>query len=171
MIESKATQYLDRILNKQISAIGRASNMLWLGIGDKTMVVNSRGLEVEKSTFSLHVQSTWRIVDKEKQEIILASSDFYSPYDETKSWEEFDWDVIGNNLFDRKAPLWLQEVMPVSIEEYKINRWGDLLLILSNGERFEIYVDASDDTECWRMLEGNSEKEHLVMTGSGLRFD
>lgn len=71
MIESKATQYLDRILNKQISAIGRASNMLWLGIGDKIMVVNSRGLEVEKSTFSLHVQSTWRIVDKEKQEIIM----------------------------------------------------------------------------------------------------
>lgn len=50
-MEAKATQYLDRILNKQISAIGRASNMLWLGIGDKIMVVNSRGLEVEKSTF------------------------------------------------------------------------------------------------------------------------
>lgn len=119
----------------------------------------------------MHVQSTWRIVDNEKQEIILASSDFYSPYDETKSYEDFDWDVIGNNLFDRKAPLWLQKVMPVSIEEYKINRWGDLLLILSNGERIEIYVDASDDTECWRMFDGNCEKEHLVMTGSGLRFD
>lgn len=171
MVEAKISQYLDRILNKQICAIGRAANMLWLGIGEKAMIVNRRGEEVEKSTYSLHVQSTWRIVDNEKKEILLASSDFYSPYDETKSYEDFDWDVIGNNLFDRKAPLWLQKVMPISIIKYEISRWGDLLIILSNRQKIEIYVNASDDTECWRMLDSNYENEHLVMTGLGLSFN
>lgn len=171
MTETKSSQYLNRVLNKQIRVMGRASNMLWIGIGEKVMSANRRGEEVEKSEFALHVQSTWRIINTEKKEILLASSDFYSPREETISNKNFEWDIQGNNLFDKKAPVWLQKVKPVFIEQYKLNRWGDLLLVLSNGERIEIYVDASDNTECWRMLDSNNKNEHLVMTGLGMSFD
>lgn len=171
MAETKIYQYLDKMRDKRIRAIGRASNMLWLGIGEKVIMLDRRGKEVEKSTFSLHVQSTWRIVDVEKRKILLASSDFYSPKDSAIFDKNFQWDVQGNNLFDTKAVAWLQKAAPVSIENYKLNRWGDLLLVLSNGERIEIYVDASDNTECWRIFEVNRESKHLVMTGLGMSFD
>lgn len=163
--------YLDQLLNKQISSIGRASNMCWIGIGEAIKIINRRGECVERCDFSLHIQSSWRIVNREKKEILLASSDFYSPSDINKFYQKFEWDIPGNNLFDKKSSTWLQNETPIYIREYQLNRWGDLLLILSNEDRIEIYVDASDNTECWRLFERNQEKKHLVMTGLGVSFD
>jgi len=145
--------------------------MLWIGMGELFETVNFKGETVKKSTMALHVQATWRIVNKPKKEIRLASSDFYSPNSATVWSEDFDWDVQGNNLFDEKARLWLTRERPIYIKEYKINRWGDLLLILSNDDCLEIYVAASDDTECWRMLKYCSDEEHLVVTGLGYEFE
>ena len=76
MDEITVYQYLDRIVAQPICSIGRASNMLWLGIGDKIKALTRLGKEVEISTYTLHIQSTWRIISKEEKEILFASSDF-----------------------------------------------------------------------------------------------
>lgn len=171
MSEKRIYNYLDQLLHKKICDIGRASNMLWVSIGENIIALDRKGNEVKKSTISLHVQSTWRIVNKEKKEILLASSDFYSPNSTVTADNEFEWDVQGNNLFDEKSQIWLNKNRLIYIKEYKVNRWGDLLLIFSNDNRLEIFINSSDSTECWRLFKHHSDEEHLVVTGLGVEFE
>ena len=190
MCERIVYDYLNQLLNQKVCAIGRACNMLWLGIGKELIVLNKNGEEVKKSTFAIHVQSAWRIVNRERNEIVVASSDIYVPnskivkQDFHSNWhatgirildskhneKEFDWDVQGNSLFDEKAQQWLDTSNPINVKEYKITRWGDLLLTFSNDDRLEIYVDCSDEAECWRFFQCESNNKHLVVTGTGISF-
>lgn len=102
---------------------------------------------------------------------MLASSDFYSPNSVTSVKDDFDWEKQGSNLFDEKSRKWLCEGSHIVIKEYKINRWEDLLIVFSNNDRLEIFVDSSDDTECWRLLKCCNDEEHLVVTGLRLDFE
>lgn len=171
MNEMMIYQYLDRLVMQPIRVIGRASNMLWMGIGEKVERLNYKGEKREISTFSLHVQCMWRILNKEKKEILLASSDFYSPSKNIDNRSNFDWEPQGNNLFDKKGQEWLMQESPIYIKEYKINVWGDLLLIFTNNDRLEIFISSSNETEGWRILEAEEDKPHLVATGLGLSFE
>lgn len=171
MEELVVYQYLDRIIGKPICAIGRVSNMLWIGIGEKIKVVNQKGREVEKSMYALHIQCQWRIINRAKKEILLASSDIYSPRTDMDSQNDFDWDSQGNNLFDEKSQRWLKEKKPIYIKKYKIDQWGDLVLFFSNGERLQTFNSASDDTECWRLFMPKSDELHLVVSGLKIQFE
>lgn len=171
MSEMTIYQYLDRIVEQPVCIIGRASNMLWIGMGKKIKRLNYRGEEVEGSTYALHIQSDWRIVNYEKKEIMLASSDFYLPKSGEIYGKDFDWDVQGNNLFDEKSQIWLQDRAPIYVREYKINRWGDLLLIFSNNDRLEVFITTSEDEECWRTFKMDEEEKHLVVTGRGVSVE
>jgi hypothetical protein len=164
-------QYLDRLIMQPVRTIGRASNMLWIGIGERVEKLNYKGERRETSTFSLHIQCMWRIINKEKMEILLAHSDFYSPSKNVDEFKKFDWDIQGNNLFDEKSQKWLSQESPIYIREYKINIWGDLLLIFTNNDRLEIFISSSNDTEGWRILEAEEDKQHLVATGMGVNFE
>jgi len=113
----------------------------------------------------------WRIINKEKMEILLASSDFYSPSKNADKFSSFDWETQGNNLFDEKSQKWLRQESPIYIREYKINIWGDLLLVFTNNDRLEIFISSSNDTEGWRILEAEEDKPHLVATGLGVNFE
>lgn len=162
---------LEQLLGKPICNIGRCSNMLWLGIGEKIKIKDINGKDIIKSTIALHVQSMWRIVNKEKNSILLASSDFYSPNSMINEYDNFEWDIQGNNLFDEKVKAWINKDDVIYINDYKLNKWGDLILNFSNNDFLEIYVDSSDDTESWRVFKCNSNEEHLVVTGLGINFE
>lgn len=170
MSEKSIYDFLNQLQGEKISGIGRCSNMLWLGIGDIIETEDWKNRKVKKSRISLHVQSAWRIVNREKREISLATSDFYSP-NSLMNEKEFEWDVQGNNLFDEKAQEWLNKNDNIYIKEYKINRYGDLQLIFSNEDCLEVFVTSSDDTECWRLFGFQSNMEHLVMKGTGYKFE
>lgn len=163
-------QYIDRIIGKPVCSIGRASNMLWIGIGETFTTVNRRGMECRKSTYALHVQCQWRIVNSEKKEILLAASDMYSPRKGAEFQEGFDWELRGNNLFDEKSQDWLKGIRPIIIK-YEINEWGDLVLFFENHDKLQIYNTSSDDSECWRLFRPNSEEPHLVVYGSGIELE
>lgn len=171
MEELAVYQYLDRIIGKPICAIGRVSNMLCLGIGENIKVVNQKGREVEKSTYALHIQSQWRIINSAKKEILLASLDMYSPRTDMDFHNDFDWDSKGNNLFDEKSQIWLKEKMPIYIKKYKVDQWGDLVLFFSNGERLQTFNSASADSECWRLFMPKSDELHLVVNGLKIEFE
>ena len=79
MQNAKIDNYLKLLLNQPLLAIGRASNMLWVGFGKEIECTNFRGQKVKKSSIALHVQSSWRIIDTKRKEIIVAQSDFYFP--------------------------------------------------------------------------------------------
>ena len=168
MDENIIYQYLELLVDQPIYSIGRIANKFWLGIGEEKFVLDRNGCTVKKSTYELHIQSTFRVVSKEKSEIIFASSDYYSPNSTTKEERDFQWDIRGNNLFDEKSQSWLNCGDIIYVKEYRINRWGDLMLVLSNGDYVEILVDTSDYTECWRLFKCGSDEESMVVTGDGV---
>lgn len=171
MKEKAIGQYIDRIIGKPICSIGRASNMLWIGMGEIFTTINRKGMEVKKSTYALHVQCQWRIVNNKKKEILLAATDMYSPRKDVEFQEDFDWDIQGNNLFDEKSQEWLKGAMPIIINEYEINQWGDLVLFFSNHDKLQTFSLTSNDSECWRLFKPNSEEPHLVVYGSTIEFE
>lgn len=119
---------------------------------------------------NIHVQCMWRIVNKEKMDILLASSDFYSPSKDIDDYSGFDWETQGNNLFDVKSQNWLRKESPIYIKEYKLNLWGDLLIVFTNSDRLEIFISSSNNTEGWRLFGAEDGKPHLVATGLGISF-
>lgn len=155
-------QYLDEIIGKPICSMGRAANMLWIGIGEKFATTNWRGEAVEKSTYALHVQTGWRIVREAKKEVLLTAYDMYSPRTGMPYDEDFEWEPQGNNLFDEKCQSWLERELPVYIRRYDINQWGDLTLWLSNEEVLQVFNTSSDDSECWRLFMPGKDRPHLV---------
>lgn len=165
----KIYKYLDQLLEKSICHIGRTSNMLWLEVGE-ILKETDMGQMRRKGTIALCVQCSWRVLNKEKNMILFASSDFYSPNSKIGREKDFDWDTQGNNLFDEKSKIWLSKNGNVFVNEYKTNRWGDLFITFSNGDCLEIMIDVSDYTECWRILKRGSNEEHLVATGLGVTF-
>lgn len=128
MDKTAICEYLDRIIGEPVSCIGRVTNMVWIGIGKNVMTVNRKGRETEKTEYALHIQSAWRIINKKKEEIVMTSSDMYSPRTGMGYSENFDWEPQGNNLFDEKSQNWQKREIPIYIKKYKINRWGDLTL-------------------------------------------
>lgn len=192
MNEKDMYDTLDQLLNQKISYITRAGNMLCLGIGDCIKTLDREGNTVEKSIMSLHIQSEWRITNRKKKEILLASSDFYVSNSTITDEKKLDWGKMGNNLFDEKSQIWLNERTDLFIKTYSINSYGDLQLTFSNDEqlitftdtsddseewyrlwKFVIpfaFTDTSDDSEVWRFFR-TSDKKHLVFTGLGCQLE
>lgn len=175
MDEPTMDEYLDMIVSQPIRTIERAGTMLCLGIGEKITVIDMTGKKVEKSTYALHIQSVWKIVNRERKQILFASSDCFEPSKKISSqpdfdWEKFEWDHQGNNLLDEKSQIWLQEAMPVYVEDYKTNMCGDLKLYLSNDDILEVFVNTSTYTKSWILFKENDDSPQLVVTGVGYEF-
>lgn len=170
MSEKNINNVLEQLLGQKVIAIKRLSDVMRIEIGNTI----EEGTAMNESTFILEVQSAWRIIDSLKKEVLLASSDVFSPNSslvkkEDFDWNTFEWDIPGNSLFDEKSQIWLNEV-PIYIREYKINVWRDLRLIFSNNSYLEVLIDTSDYVKCW-ILSKFREKEDLVITGLGYEFE
>ena len=147
--------------------------MLCVGLGQTTEYTNINGEEHRRiSSVALHVQTMWRMVDKENSKILFAETDVYAPRNTDKlsdgfSPENFNWELKDANLFDEKSKKWLEQNKGVYVKKCKMNKMGDMVLYLSNNNALEIFVDITDDTECWRVFKVGEEEKHLVMTGNG----
>ena len=161
----------NKLINQPVCYIVRASNMLCLGFGEYRVVYEKNGDILKKSKYALHVQTSWRIVNKNSAMIILASSDFYEPNSHLKWTKEFNWDKCGNNLFDEKSDQWLTKNTPIYVQYVKYNSWGDLFLKFTNGDRLEVFINKSNESEAWRFFECDSEQKHLVVTGLGFSWE
>jgi hypothetical protein len=168
--DTEIDNHLKVLKNKPLVSIGRASNMLWIGFGELIEVRDYRDRKVIKSTLSLHVQCSWRITNKKIKTILFAHSDIYDPNTYYESIKDFNWDLAGNNLFDEKSKEWFNANAALYVEDYRINRWGDLCLLLSNDDVIEVFVDSSSNTECWRLFEYNKEEGDFIVTGRGVMF-
>ena len=95
--------YFDRIVGQPIDYIGRVIDLLNIGIGDSMEVLDRKGRTVKKSTYSLHIQSAWRIVNSRRKEILLVYSDFYSPREGIEDDQNFNWRIKGNKIYDQTS--------------------------------------------------------------------
>lgn len=168
MNQKSVFEYLDLLLNKKIDVIGRAANLLWIGLGKQITVLDWKKREVQKNEMALHVEGMWRFIGKEG--ILFASEDMYIPKSSMEYSEDFEWEITGSNLFDEKSEQWINKEGAVYIVNYKLNELNDLTIYLSNKERIEIYANASDDSEFWRIFKCGVDEKHLVATGLGVEF-
>ncbi|WP_405288857.1 hypothetical protein [Methanobrevibacter sp.] len=163
-MDENIEKYLRMLKKQRVAAIGRAADMLWIIFEDTNAACSAR-------TISLHVQSSWRITNTEKKSIIVASLDMYFPKSSEEYTDDFEWDIQGNNLFDEKSANWLENAGDIFIDEVQMDLWGDLRLSFSNGDQMEVFVDVSDETECWRIFRKDDlNLRHMVMTGEGVYF-
>lgn len=161
---------ISRLIGQRINYIGRAGNMLDLHFGEDVVVTTWSGAKTV-GTYSLHVQCPWRIINLSKKGIHLGSLDFYVPSNKVKesknfSYESFNWDVQEKNLFDEKAQKWFSELEGVTVTAVKMNMFGDAKIDLSNGDRIEVFITATDGNECWRLFLSEKSTTNLIVDGN-----
>lgn len=171
MRDIEIDNYLKLIIDKPVISISRACNMMCLGFGNWISTMDYKGNKDINCSIYLHVQSSWRVANREEKVIHFASIDIYTPNSSLEWSNEFDWDIQGANLFDEKSKEWFKNNQDIYVKEYRINRWGDLILLFSNKDSLEIFVNASDNSECWRLFEYESTNDHFVVTGQGVVFE
>ena len=132
------TRKLSIVLSKPFRYIGRASNMAWLGFGQDVSGEDFHGKKRILAQYALHVQCSFRVVHLNK--IILGNSDIFEPNTQTKCMENFNWDVMGGNLYDEKSQILIEELKNESIvvSNVEVSCWGDLKLELTDGYVIEI---------------------------------
>ena len=158
-------EIFQKIINKKVNLLGRAAAMLWLGFGEIIDTVDYKGQPVKKSEYAIHIQCSWRIKNKQNRNII-AFYDMFEPNSSIEWSEDFDWDIQGNNLYDVKAKKWSTE-HDRYVVDYEISPNLDLLIIFSDGNILEAFIDTSSKKECWRLFEYTKDG-HVVASGVDL---
>lgn len=153
---------LSGLLNKKLSAIGRAGSMLWLGFGELVPMKNFREEIRNVYEYALHVSCSWRLTDGKK--IIVASRDMYFPK-MGMSDENFDWDVLGNNRFDERVNILGQEIKNnvINVDDLIVDKYGGLSVRFNNGHELDVFPDDSFEEEYWRFISYVNGSEHLVV--------
>jgi hypothetical protein len=154
------------IEGKQLQKIGRAVDLIWLAIGEmrECMIANKVRL---RSTYAIHITCACRVIAA-NHKILFTGDDKYCPNPELP-YENFDWDIQDNNLFDYKAKNWFLSNDPIYIEFIDISKFGDLKILFSNKNILETFVSYSEE-ESWRFFEPGMDKKHLVANGNTIEY-
>lgn len=84
--------------------------------------------------------------------------------------ENFNWDVKGNNLFDKWCDDFNKNFSDnIVIKSIEINNFGDLKIKFSNSITLNVFVDTTSNDECWRFFVWHGKERHLVITGRGIQ--
>jgi hypothetical protein len=161
MLKSEIDAILKRlaiIKGLKVRRIGRAANLIWIGIEGEG------GKE-----YCLHLQTFFRFCDREK--VLITDSDKYHPTaavssEQSFDEETFDWDVQGINRFDEWAQAFNEKYFDdLVVEDVRMNTFGDLTILFNHDISLTAYLEVTSDEECWRFFVWHSEDPHLVVTG------
>lgn len=158
------------ILNEPFRYIGRASDIAWLGFGEDKISRDFHGRERVLAQYALHIQCSFRIISSDK--IILANSDMFEPSKKNEEKVNFNWDSVGENLYDEKSELLTKklEVNSFIVSDINISRYGDLKIRTSNDYVIEVFNNISYNDESWRFFEPGCDKYHLIITGQKMEI-
>lgn len=162
--------FIKELEGQAFRKIGRASDMCWISFGKTIIVKDYKGNDVEKGTYALHIQCPWRIIKNSTQKLLLTSNDIYESSSNLQWTEEFEWDRMGNNLFDENVKQWNDE-NGIYVLNVDISQLGDIRINFSNGMTFESFLDISTDDEAWRFFKCNSKDKHMICSGLGIVFE
>ena len=123
-------------------------------------------MEYDK-TYVLMLQTFFRIC---RNGIILVTET--DKYRDAAGREEFEWDIKGENAFDK----WLEEnEHEISgqhiIIKTEINNYGDLSVFFDNEMVLTVYSEVTNNVECWRFFEiDDDEKNVLIVNGNSVIY-
>ena len=174
----KIMKNLIKLKGQPFNELSRASTMLCLGFGEKikgeALYKTADGTfeikEMQRSKYALHIECMFRICFDDK--VLLTREAMFKPsikMQDEEFDESFDWDTFGNNKLDEELSEFFDfSKKALTVKDIQINKFGDLIITLSNNYNVEIFVDTEEDEECWRFFEtGKTEETHIVMTGCG----
>ena len=149
---------------------------VWVFDADKKLRRDDSGNLIKEKgmlpRYAIHAECTSRLTCDDK--IIFAKSDIFLPAQkiassEGFSFEEFEWDEIGNNYFDEMSAGLINEKSPdFIVKDITITKYGDLTIFFTNGFTLEFFADGSSGSENWRFFENSNLESHLVITGDGI---
>lgn len=148
-----------RLVGKPVQYFLRTTDILCIGIGEEVEILSKRLKESRKVTeYVLHVQSSWRF--RKDNHIILASDDFYRPYYRELEDTEWRWENLNRtnegSLFDENAKSVNKEIFPLTVTDIVTSSAGDLMLQLSDGYYFDLFINGSRHREFYRILDFRS---------------
>lgn len=156
------------LVDKNVYQIGRAAAMCWIHFGCPEEIELRGGTSV-MGEFALDLDCPWRIRNRAGG-IELGSADMFTPASSHEFDEDFDWDVQGNNLFDKKAKRLFPQSTQIAVIAAVLSRNCDLTITFSNGLILESFVNASSQQECWRLFRPKVLDGDLIVTGTGAKY-
>ncbi len=141
-------KYLESLNEQKLNYVGICLDMVWFGFGidiERIDILTNQKEYVAK--FSLHVQSSFYIYDKELKEELFSSEML-----PMLSHQEQDANIYIENKFKAYCDTETIEFINITTEN-----------LLLQTERLIISIDNySTSFESWRFFETETEKKHLV---------
>lgn len=153
---TKLTQ-LENLVGKSVSGLNLAASMLTVQFGNKVTNISSKGKKREVGELALHIQSSWRITNK--NQIIVGIDDYYG-IDEKDSLG-----LITPVLND----IVKQNLKVISIE---LIEPSSFILKLTNTITISAFSAAGiigNETEAWRLFNPSKDTKHFVVMSDGVK--
>lgn len=148
------SQRLQILVGTEVTDIRRAHGVIRIDFTDE-----------HGKCYILLMQTLFRLCNKEK--ILITDTDKYKSFEAEKD-DLFEWDVFGANIFDRWVIANKNDLLKsLIVREVNITEYGDLVILFDKGITLTVYLEVTNDTECWRFFEkGNDEKYDFVVLGN-----
>lgn len=174
---SESTDYISRLLHKQLTVCGYAGSTRTFGFGPYSEVTGVRGNTRYHTDIGVHVQCAWRMILDGV--VRVGSADWWHPSVDSIPTVDEDWDPVtggseqdmalrqlfGDWPTDRKVLL--NQRGGLFVTQVTISGANDLMIQLDKNCTLEIFVDGRQG-EHWRILDSQIDK-HLVCKDNCLR--
>lgn len=153
---SYVSEKLQILVGTKVTDINRNHGDIWIDF------TNEHG-----KCYILLMQTLFRLCDKEK--ILITDTDKYKG-NESENDDLFEWDVCGANIFDQWVTSNKNDLLKrLIVQNVNVTEFGDLVIMFEQDISLTVYLEVTNDTECWRFFEkGSDEKYDLVVLGNGI---
>lgn len=152
---------LQAIIGARVVEICRNHGDIWIDFVDE--------LDVH---YILLMQTLFRFCNNEK--ILITDTDKYKPsYAELKKStfdeESFDWDEPGVNKFDEWNGTYSSMLKKLIVKDVNFSLFGDLTICFQNDVFLVVYLEVTNDEECWRFFEKEADdRGDIVVLGNSM---
>lgn len=142
------------LVNSKLTGIYREHGDIWFEFKDETGKI-----------YVLLLQTFFRLCSKDK--IIVTDTDKYRC---TENDDDFEWDIKGANTFDKWLDRYGSKLIEnIFVKRIELNAYGDFTIEFSDNSLLTIYIENTNDTECWRFFEKDDVEENdLIVLGNSI---
>lgn len=167
-IKEKVNFILSQLIGFELTRTNRVGSMECFKFGE-FLAHDQKERTFNIGQFDLHVQCSWRLT---KGSVILVGDyDVFEQVDETSEYDEnFNWDTIGENLRDVK----LSELLNFSkyiIISVNADDFGGFEIFFNNNMKLTVFPTLSSKSfysEYWRLIDNRENKNHFVVSPTGI---
>ena len=164
LVNKKERNYISErlqvLVGNKVADINRNHGDIWIDFVDE-----------HGKCYILLMQTLFRICGNEK--ILVTDTDKYNKLESESDDDLFEWDVNGANIFDKWVASNKNDLLNnLIVQKVKITEFGDLVIIFNKSITLTVYLEVTNNTECWRFFEkGNDEKYDLIVLGDCINVD